>query len=121
MNAASYGSTSILDVAQYAIIDTGTPFLAIPSTAYATFKTQIVTELGSLIDCNVEKFCTSDSQCSYLATMLSQITLTIDSTDYAITPAQYLMSDYKKFNCIVAIAEETSSDDYFVLGGAFLR
>lgn len=63
LSATSYGSanTSILGAAQYAIIDTGTPFIAIPSTAYATFVNEIVAELGVLIDCSpLKKFCTSN-------------------------------------------------------------
>ncbi len=92
-----------------------------PSSAYSILKTQLENESGNLLECTAEFYCRSNQQCSYLASILKTITLTIDSSPYPIAPDQYLLSDYDGFNCVVAIAEETSSENYFVLGAVFLR
>ena len=102
-----------------AIIDTGSSFLIISSTAYSQFENAMLGVPG--VRCSrVLGYCYTVSQpCSDIVSSMQPLSFQLDYTTFTIPPEGYVFDEGD--SCIVAVSSIADSQSLYILGDTFLR
>ena len=125
LNGAKYGSTNIKSSNwRYAIVDSGTQmiFMALPD--YQNFVAQVKKggKRAANFDCDSRAYCFTDVDCKRVENDLSDLVITLDSTDYSVPPYGYLLQDYAEgATCAIAVSYLGILQNQYVLGDTFIK
>jgi len=119
----SYGGLALASPVpvKFAIVDTGTSFMYLPLSEYATLSSN----LGNIgFDCSTGDYCFSNTKtCDEFAGSMKNLTIQLDSVEYNIPPLGYMLTPDAKYleKCIVPIASVPNSEGIAMLGDTFMR
>ena len=129
LRGLSYGDDEIKESGvRYAIIDTGTSFMAIAKTDYYNFARQIMKIKG--MRCSYINGCYSTEgkqgkRCSDYTSAMEPLSIQLDFTVFTIPASEYTFDRYnytgKHFFCQVAINALSDRAGMYILGDPFLR
>ena len=113
LDGASHGLCSTRSCV--ALLDTGTSFIGLPSTAFLSIRTQI---LALRPDCQFDAGHMEISCTPGLLTSLPTLVLTIDGVRYPLHPADYMVEGVVG---LMQIAPTSGDADFIILGDTFLK